>query len=199
MPVSLFSCPCCGLLAEDVRRFVVDSTDGPIEYFHACCIQLHRFTLPAEAVAERVARDVAAEPTIVPVVDIEFVETGPEAEETPLDVPVAETPQPFPVARPDGPPSADILPFPSRVPFAGLRTPRTWLAGGAFVSGGITSGFLLNMPVALAFAVVLGLLAVIVVSSLIPMALASHKSAKVALLGAENRAGPAWDTKRKAA
>jgi hypothetical protein len=208
--MSLFSCPCCGLPAEYVRRFVVDSSDGPIEYLHACCIQLHRFTLPASSVAERVVADQVAEPPIVSMEDeIRPADPEPlaEAEPSELYAALALPPTPTPaidpsppplVAQVGGPSPAEIVLFPSRVPFAGLRAPRTWLAGGAFSAGALTSGFLLNVPVALAFAVILGLLAVVVVASLIPLALASRKSAKVALLGADAHDGDVW-TRRKAA
>jgi hypothetical protein len=56
-----------------------------------------------------------------------------------------------------------------------LWAPRTRLAAGAFFAGGLSSGFLLSVPVVLAFAVVLGLMAVAVVASLVPMALASRR------------------------
>lgn len=206
-PVSLFSCPCCGLPAEDVRRFVVDSSDGPIEYFHTYCVQMHRLTLPASSVAERVVADKVAEPPILSIEDAAPADPDPVEEADPsglyaaLALPPTPTspidPPPPPVAAQVGPSPAEIVLFPSRVPFAGLRAPRTWLAGGAFVAGALTSGFLLHVPVALAFAVILGLLAVVVVASLIPMALASRNSAKVALLGSPEDA-EAW-TRRIAA
>ena len=50
--MSLFTCPSCGLPAESAGRFVVDSTDGPVEFVHTRCVQLHRFTLTISSLAE---------------------------------------------------------------------------------------------------------------------------------------------------
>jgi hypothetical protein len=176
--MSLFCCPSCGLPAEDIHHFVVDSSDGPIEYYHACCIQLHRFTIPASTVAERI--------------EIELTET-----EASLPEPAPE-PHPAQSSSPPAGVGADIAPAPpSRSPLeAGeaapglthlppphttvdtLRAPRTRLAAGAFFAGGLSSGFLLSVPVVLAFAVVLGLMAVAVIASLVPMALASRRAGR---------------------
>lgn len=41
------SCPDCGRPAEVADRFVLDSTDGPIEHLQVRCVSRHCFVLPA--------------------------------------------------------------------------------------------------------------------------------------------------------
>jgi hypothetical protein len=43
--------PACGLPAEITDRFVLRSTDGPIEYVRAYCLGKHIFTVPAARMA----------------------------------------------------------------------------------------------------------------------------------------------------
>lgn len=184
--MSLFCCPSCGLPAEDIRHFVVESTDGPIEYYHACCIQMHRFTMPASAVAESIEVE-AAVPE--PVLDVELVldlrepAAPPEATNVPSAQPAASASS-EPTGTPEAAPGLVHLP-PPHTTVDTLWAPRSRLAAGAFFAGGLSSGFLLKVPVVMAFAIVLGLMAVAVVASLIPMALASRRFGRgqIALLG----------------
>lgn len=181
--MSLFCCPTCGLPAEDIRRFVVDSTDGALEYLHACCIQLHRFTIPASAMAEAIATETPL-PGEVP--DTAPIEASARAMPPPHggDGPVRQSQPgaPEPGAAPAS--IAGYLP-PPHTTVDTLRAPRTRLAAGAFFAGGLTSGFLLRVPVVVAFAVVLGLMAVAVIATLIPMAFAGRRAGygRVAPLG----------------
>jgi hypothetical protein len=39
-------CPECGELAEVTERFVLESTDGPIEHARIGCVRRHWFLLP---------------------------------------------------------------------------------------------------------------------------------------------------------
>lgn len=52
MIASLTSCPHCGAPAEVTRRFVLESTDGPIEHTIVMCVDRHWFTLPLAALAD---------------------------------------------------------------------------------------------------------------------------------------------------
>lgn len=47
--MDLTSCPECGRPAEVRRRFVLASTDGPIEHADVRCIDRHWFALPIAA------------------------------------------------------------------------------------------------------------------------------------------------------
>jgi len=49
--LELVGCPSCGALAEIVERFVLDSTDGPIEHATVLCTDRHRFTVLVERLA----------------------------------------------------------------------------------------------------------------------------------------------------
>ncbi|MGH2721039.1 MAG: hypothetical protein ACRDJO_05490, partial [Actinomycetota bacterium] len=156
--MTLISCPSCGLPAEETRRFVAPSTDGPIEYLHAWCIQYHRFTLPAATVADGHATD-----TTVPLEQVSAIAANVlDAEfEPPRKAPgrVPGAPEPWIPAVWDNPAPAAHLPLPPGPPEL-LRTPRTWLAIGAFFAGGLSAGFLLSVPAVVAFAVVMGLMLV---------------------------------------
>jgi hypothetical protein len=46
--LELVGCPECGAPAEVVERFVLDSTDGPIEHATVRCADRHRFTVLVE-------------------------------------------------------------------------------------------------------------------------------------------------------
>ena len=41
------ACPECGSIALVLDRFVLESTDGPVEHVRVHCVQRHRFLLPA--------------------------------------------------------------------------------------------------------------------------------------------------------
>lgn len=170
--MTLISCPSCGLPAEETRRFVAPSTDGPIEYLHACCIQYHRFTLPAATVADGHEVD-----TMVPPAQVSAILEGAlvdEPEPRPGRVPDPGAPW-IPAVWDDPAPVAQ-LPLPPGLPDL-LRTPRTWLALGGFFTGGLSAGFLLSVPAVVAFAVVMGLMLVTVLASLVPVALTARRTA----------------------
>lgn len=44
----LVSCPECGLPAEIVDRWELDSTEGPLAHVKTLCVRRHWFLLPAE-------------------------------------------------------------------------------------------------------------------------------------------------------
>lgn len=46
--LELSSCPQCGAPAEVLDRFVLESTDGPVEHVTVSCIDRHRFTMLTE-------------------------------------------------------------------------------------------------------------------------------------------------------
>ena len=50
--------PTCETIAEIVDRFVLESTDGPLEMARTVCLHRHIFLLPTE----RVRREVAVAP-----------------------------------------------------------------------------------------------------------------------------------------
>lgn len=56
--LDLVACPACAAPAEIVERFVLDSTDGPIEHATVRCSERHRFTV----LVERLVTPRAAEP-----------------------------------------------------------------------------------------------------------------------------------------
>jgi hypothetical protein len=49
--IDLVGCPACAAPAEVVDRFVLQSTDGPIEHAIVTCAARHRFTVLAERLA----------------------------------------------------------------------------------------------------------------------------------------------------
>ena len=46
--LDLVGCPACAAPAEVVERYVLDSTDGPIEHATVRCSERHRFTVLVE-------------------------------------------------------------------------------------------------------------------------------------------------------
>jgi hypothetical protein len=49
--MDLTTCPDCGALAAVLDRFVLESTDGPIDHAKVRCLRGHWFLLPVEALA----------------------------------------------------------------------------------------------------------------------------------------------------
>ena len=49
--VDLVGCPACAAPAEVVERYVLESTDGPIEHATVVCASRHRFTVLVERLA----------------------------------------------------------------------------------------------------------------------------------------------------
>jgi hypothetical protein len=49
--LDLVGCPACAAPAEVVDRFVLASTDGPIEHATVVCASRHRFTVLVERLA----------------------------------------------------------------------------------------------------------------------------------------------------
>ena len=49
--LEIIGCPECAAPAEVVTRFVLDSTDGPVEHATVACAGRHRFTMPVERLA----------------------------------------------------------------------------------------------------------------------------------------------------
>ena len=46
--MELVGCPTCGAPAEVVDRYVLNSTDGPIEHATVACVGRHRWTVLVE-------------------------------------------------------------------------------------------------------------------------------------------------------
>jgi hypothetical protein len=46
--LDMVGCPTCAAPAEVVDRFVLESTDGPIEHTTVLCAERHRFTVLVE-------------------------------------------------------------------------------------------------------------------------------------------------------
>ncbi len=46
--IDLVGCPACAAPAEVVDRYVLESTDGPIEHATVVCADRHRFTVLVE-------------------------------------------------------------------------------------------------------------------------------------------------------
>ena len=46
--LDLVGCPACAAPAEVVERYVLDSTDGPIEHATVLCSERHRYTVLVE-------------------------------------------------------------------------------------------------------------------------------------------------------
>jgi len=53
--LDLVGCPACGAPAEVVDRYVLGSTDGPIEHATVVCAVRHRFTVLVERLATHAA------------------------------------------------------------------------------------------------------------------------------------------------
>ena len=49
--LDLVGCPACAAPAEVVERYVLDSTDGPIEHATVRCSERHRFAVLVERLA----------------------------------------------------------------------------------------------------------------------------------------------------
>ncbi|MGH3912137.1 MAG: hypothetical protein ACRDTC_01800 [Pseudonocardiaceae bacterium] len=49
--LDLARCPACGVAAEVVDRFVLDSTDGPLEHVRVHCARRHWFSILTEHLA----------------------------------------------------------------------------------------------------------------------------------------------------
>ncbi len=43
----LIACPECGVTAEVLDRFTLDSTAGPVEHLRIACLSGHHFLMPA--------------------------------------------------------------------------------------------------------------------------------------------------------
>jgi hypothetical protein len=56
----LVGCPACEAPAEVVDRYVLESTDGPIEHATVVCAVRHRFTVLVERLATHTVRSDAA-------------------------------------------------------------------------------------------------------------------------------------------
>ena len=48
---AIVGCPQCQQPAEVLDRFVLESTDGPVEHLRVSCVDRHHFLLPAEAMS----------------------------------------------------------------------------------------------------------------------------------------------------
>jgi hypothetical protein len=61
-PLELVGCPHCAVPAEISERFVLQSTDGPIEFARVACLARHWLTGPVGSLHRAVLRpvDVAA-------------------------------------------------------------------------------------------------------------------------------------------
>jgi hypothetical protein len=56
------TCPECGEIAEIRDRFVLPSTDGPVEHLQLLCIRRHGFVLPTVSLERAAAPSVPAAP-----------------------------------------------------------------------------------------------------------------------------------------
>ncbi len=54
------TCPECRSIARVLDRFVLESTDGPVEHVRTQCVERHWFVLPASALARRASEQPAA-------------------------------------------------------------------------------------------------------------------------------------------
>ena len=55
--LQLVACPQCAAPAEITDRFVLESTDGPVEHVAVHCVERHRFTVTAERLTRGVDAD----------------------------------------------------------------------------------------------------------------------------------------------
>jgi hypothetical protein len=53
--LDLVACPSCGAPAEVVDRYVLESTDGPVEHATVACVGRHRWTVLVESLRSRPA------------------------------------------------------------------------------------------------------------------------------------------------
>ncbi len=60
--MDVITCPTCGLPAEVLQRFVLESTSGPMEHAAIRCVERHVYRLPL-AMLEPVAQVKAARST----------------------------------------------------------------------------------------------------------------------------------------
>jgi hypothetical protein len=58
--LELVGCPACAAPAEVVERFVLNSTDGPIEHATVRCADRHRFTVLVERLTSGQPQDQGA-------------------------------------------------------------------------------------------------------------------------------------------
>lgn len=56
------ACPHCGEIAEIRDRFVLSSTDGPVEHVQTLCVRRHRFLLPTASLDQASAQIAPAAP-----------------------------------------------------------------------------------------------------------------------------------------
>lgn len=61
-PLQLTSCPECGSPAEIERRWVLESTSGPIEHVKVRCIRKHWFAMPSSVLDDVCVRPALGRP-----------------------------------------------------------------------------------------------------------------------------------------
>jgi hypothetical protein len=49
--IDFTTCPDCGLVAEVIQRYVLRSTDGPVEHLRIHCAGGHYFNMPAASLS----------------------------------------------------------------------------------------------------------------------------------------------------
>jgi hypothetical protein len=59
------TCPECRSIARVLDRFVLESTDGPVEHVRTQCVERHWFVLPAAALVRPASSRPAAAPSPV--------------------------------------------------------------------------------------------------------------------------------------
>ncbi len=60
--IDIVGCPACGGPAEVADRFVLPSTDGPVEHVKVHCVRRHWFTVPIEKLPAVAGASVGEEP-----------------------------------------------------------------------------------------------------------------------------------------
>ena len=58
--LQLVGCPQCAAPAEITDRFVLESTDGPVEHMTVLCTRRHRFTAAVDHLARSAEEPMAA-------------------------------------------------------------------------------------------------------------------------------------------